>query len=700
MKTPPFLLFATLLFWGWLSDFLWVGAAMGALLELSRVIKFRWELDDTDFSRIWSFCVLLNIILIVYVFTNNDGQGLGGGAHGNRVIAAANAAEQTSIRFLRWLPMTTFPFLLAEVFNVRPSVPLTVISFLLRWRSRRQGDTSLPPNYAEVSYPFFFVCLFSAGIHANDGRLTYFFGAAILIFWALWMNRNQRFAWRVWLAVLTAVVALAFGEMAGIRAAQGALQNLNAKLLNWLVRSRTDPLRSMTSMGRIGQMKLSPKIIIRLQPHSPVEVPEYLREASYRGYRSDSSTWHAGGGRDFELLSAEADNTSWQLLSTNSSAASRVSIACYLRGSSRELGPFGVLPLPSGTARLENMPAYMILKTNRNITVLASGRGLVIFDALFGPKQSLAPPPDLDSTNSFDLTVPTNETATLKTIVAELNLPANATEAAKKRALEKFFEEHFTYSTWQGFDKLGDANGSPLTKFLLKSRTGHCEYFATASVLLLRQLGIPARYAVGYSVHEQRGTGYIVRERDAHAWCLAWNREKKIWEDYDTTPASWVRIESARTADEEWFSDIRSWIAFQFARFRWGQAEFQQYIFWSLIPLSFVLLGFILFRRRGKWHRTGDGKKTATIWPGLDSEFYLLEKKLAARGVPRQPGEVLSDWLERALAAPDLAALRAPLTELLRLHYAHRFDPAGLSAQQREQLKTDAAACLKQLTGK
>ena len=81
-------------------------------------------------------------------------------------------------------------------------------------------------------------------------------------------------------------------------------------------------------------------------------------------------------------------------------------------------------------------------------------------------------------------------------------------------------------------------------------------------------------------------------------------------------------------------------------------------------------------------------------WPGLDTEFYQLEKNLAARGLPRPPGESLADWLQRALAEPALAELRAPLQKLLQLHYRHRFDPPGLSATQREELKREAQVCL------
>ena len=48
-----------------------------------------------------------------------------------------------------------------------------------------------------------------------------------------------------------------------------------------------------------------------------------------------------------------------------------------------------------------------------------------------------------------------------------------------------------------------------------------CEYFATATVLVLRRLEIPARYATGFSVHEPSGDGYVVRYSDAHARTLS-----------------------------------------------------------------------------------------------------------------------------------------------------------------------------------
>jgi hypothetical protein len=285
-------------------------------------------------------------------------------------------------------------------------------------------------------------------------------------------------------------------------------------------------------------------------------------------------------------------------------------------------------------------------------------------------------------------------------VIEELNLPANAADMQKRRALEQFFTGKFTYSTWQGPDKQAAAAETPLGKFLTASRSGHCEYFASATVLLLRQLGIPARYAVGYYVHEARGSGYVVRERDAHAWCLAWNSTTKCWEDFDTTPASWVATEGQNAGYRQWFSDAWSWLKFQFAKFRWGQTHLQRYVFWSLIPVLLALLVNIIFRRRRKRRGAGDIDRRAaqTAWPGLDSEFYRLEEKLASRGVARLPGEALSDWLTRALTEPGLAGWRGPLRELLRLHYRHRFDPRGLSSSEREELKRKAMDALAKIS--
>ncbi len=60
----------------------------------------------------------------------------------------------------------------------------------------------------------------------------------------------------------------------------------------------------------------------------------------------------------------------------------------------------------------------------------------------------------------------------------------------------------------------------PLDWFLFDLQQGFCNYYASAEVILLRSLGIPARLAVGFAEGERQdwSNAYLVRQRDAHAW--------------------------------------------------------------------------------------------------------------------------------------------------------------------------------------
>jgi hypothetical protein len=60
----------------------------------------------------------------------------------------------------------------------------------------------------------------------------------------------------------------------------------------------------------------------------------------------------------------------------------------------------------------------------------------------------------------------------------------------------------------------------PIDWFLFAYRKGFCNYYATSEVVLLRSIGVPARLAVGFAQgeYQEETNGYIVREKDAHAW--------------------------------------------------------------------------------------------------------------------------------------------------------------------------------------
>jgi protein-glutamine gamma-glutamyltransferase len=693
---PPFLLGATLLFWGWQTGFLAAGALLALILEGARWTQTRWDLADDDFDRVWNFCTVLILAAGIFAFGTNTGPGgVSGLFSGSAAMVGTKvglSSERTAMALLRWLPMLLFPLVAAQAFSAAGSVPLTAVSIILRWRQRRDrkaGRARRPSPRMDVFYLYFIVCLFAASIRASRGDATYFWGQCALLAWALWPLRSRRFHGAVWGVLLLLAIGVGYFGQDRLFLLEQRMNAYNAQWLARLWRLRTDPSQRATALGQIGRLKLSGRIVLRVNPLRGSPPPTYLREASYQDFRRE--TWYAGSTRNpFESIYAASTNVTTWILLPNKTNIAAVNIACYLTGTAQGTrNPAGLLPLPTGSGRLEDLNAYLLF-VNKTGGVLAEGPGLVIFDAYYGPGASL----DSMPTNQ-DYLVPTNELPALERVIADMKLPP-LDQARTLQAVQGFFQSQFTYTTWLGPEKRPGTNTTPLGQFLLHSRTGHCEYFATATVLLLRKLGIPARYAVGYAVHEPTRKGYVVRDRDAHAWCLVWNPEAQTWENFDTTPASWIAIESKRAGLGQRFSDFWSAVGFQFAKFRWGRTEWRQYFLWALVPVLALLLYQILFRRGRKRQRRRNAADAADgmSWPGLDSEFYELERQLAGRGVPRQASEPLSDWLTRALADPALSDMRVPLRALLQLHYRYRFDPRGLARAERQALEREAKACL------
>lgn len=63
-------------------------------------------------------------------------------------------------------------------------------------------------------------------------------------------------------------------------------------------------------------------------------------------------------------------------------------------------------------------------------------------------------------------------------------------------------------------------DSDPLAWVLFEYKKGFCFYYATAEIMMLRSLGIPARMAVGFSEGEidEDDNLYVVRRLDYHAW--------------------------------------------------------------------------------------------------------------------------------------------------------------------------------------
>lgn len=75
--------------------------------------------------------------------------------------------------------------------------------------------------------------------------------------------------------------------------------------------------------------------------------------------------------------------------------------------------------------------------------------------------------------------------------------------------------------------------------FLEESDTGYCVHFASAATVLLRAVGIPARYVTGYMFEAQSGKRVTVRSNTAHAWVEYYDTYSG-WTVLDATPGEWM----------------------------------------------------------------------------------------------------------------------------------------------------------------
>jgi Transglutaminase-like superfamily len=221
---------------------------------------------------------------------------------------------------------------------------------------------------------------------------------------------------------------------------------------------------------------------------------------------------------------------------------------------------------------------------------------------------------------------------------------------ARAEAIERYLITNYRYSL-----TYHPPPGDRVSTFLLTKGAAHCEYFAASAVILLRCVHIPARYVIGYYVHESDGPGQaVVRQRDAHAWAECWI-EGRGWIVIDGTPGDgrpdalagevppWVRA-------REWIQD------------RWGglldwlsgsngiKAAF------TLGTGAFLVLTWQWWRQRRRTigearksftYATPDGKMTALMG--------RFERLCRLRGLICPPNQTWQEYLASAAASAGVA---------------------------------------------
>lgn len=645
-KDLVFLSFS-LLSWGWLSQ-TWP-AAFGLLftIAVSKYSAWRWHISPRHFYRYGDLSALLVILLLVDVYI-------------------LQPTEGAIFVLLKWLPVVFAPALFAQLFSSNQKLPLAALFYSFRKQQAEQpGETDFKLPYTalynrestvirllreiDFAVPYAALTVLSAGA-ANVQTPAYFIIAVALFTGILWSIRPKHSPVPFWLLSIGLAIAVSHFGYHGLKRLNALVEE---KSVEWLGGWQTDPFKGQTSIGDVGELKLSDKIEFRLRADSPL----LLHQASYDIYLG--SHWTASK----RLFISENP--------VKQSENSRLKQLEILQ----QLNEQAVLALPDGTVKITGLDDAYLQYTELGAVKASLSPRFARYQVFYTEQRTGTP-------GKYDLQIPKQHLDWLQQVGRELKLTGQRPEAIAER-IKANFQRNFFYSLYLGSQANADL---ALRDFMLKRKAGHCEYFAAATVLLLRQAGLPARLANGYSVDEydSRQGLYIVRRRHAHAWAIAYING--VWQAVDSTPSQWLDMETEHAGLWQPLTDWWSNCVFYFRQWQLQQSQQQNAELGLLAALLLALyLAWRMYSAKRKLCRNVQHAKTTGLkltYQGLDSEFYLVEQCLQNTAQARHHNESIQQWVRR---------LQLPaLNRLYKLHYRLRFDPMGLSAEQRQQLQQQA----------
>ena len=340
---------------------------------------------------------------------------------------------------------------------------------------------------------------------------------------------THRFFWLTnGIAVLTVVLTLAIFFLIP-RIGAGILQKTSGEAL------RTTGFSDRVDLGIIGSVKQDPQIVMRVElPDQPAVEKDrlYLRGLAYDQY--DGRSWnHSGTLR--RSLSFVADGT-----------------FLTRHAGSRPLG------LPSIPIRqdilLETLDTAVLFAAP--FAELVSGEFHILeADAMSGLHLPHPPasrfrysvtshPPQLvaDERTASILVYPDSIRSRYLQVPVGSQQVADLADSVSQHAKTPFertlaIQQHLLKNYRYSLEAETASLSHPLEEFLFSRKTGYCEHYATAMVVMLRTIGIPARLVTGFLATEwnEYGGYFTVRQRDAHAWVEVFF-PRSGWITMDPTP--------------------------------------------------------------------------------------------------------------------------------------------------------------------
>ncbi len=699
---PPRLLAGiTLLFWGAMTGHTQLGLIAALLLEARSWVNLRWNFSKITYVRAWHYTILCGALVAILSWVNG-----------------------TEIRDLHklfiWTPLILLPVELAMRYGKDTQIPLNTFSFFARkkWEHDLKLGRDMKwvhPRMINTGYPYIALVLLATSTRSQN-ELHHFIGLTIIISIALLCNgRKSGFRPIAWATGLIAIIALTLVSQWGMGKLHHYLRNHGAE---GAPTNRISTNESRTSIGKLGKLKLDPRIQWRMTVDHG-DAPKLLRVATYNQYASArwkyifNSNGHSDqlDQRDEKgyLSSTDLPNEDIRIFKEDEQSpmpqfTEKPNLNIIGAVNTKALDT--PIPMPhfmQAVGRIGSLGIEASIDSNTlgSVRLANPDYHVIQYQIWTGDKSTT----EL-AHNSHDLIIPQRERNAIRRVCQSLGLKnQELTTQQKIKRLDHFFRSQFTYTTHLTTPDLKtNQRQSAVGTFLETTRAGHCEYFATATALLLREAGVPTRYCVGFSVSEHNTSHeeWVMRGTHAHAWCRVWIKEGQgddagHWEDLDLTPPSWLGLEQSRSSS--WKRTLADW---------WQRSN-ENFLIWrtnennktrvvtgitTIITLFTLWILWRLFRSRQPHQRTKRSayqlRKDTPLTP-----LHKLEPKLTKALGPRPIGMPLGQWVLLVTEKhPDLSTLAHSLTEL---HNTARFAPQGLSPQQQQELAAMCASLRKQL---
>lgn len=248
----------------------------------------------------------------------------------------------------------------------------------------------------------------------------------------------------------------------------------------------------------------------------------------------------------------------------------------------------------------------------------------------------------------------------------------------------------------------------PMLHFLLEQPPAHCEYFASATAVLLRMAGIPCRYVTGYAGGEYNvfGKYWVVRQRDAHAWVEAYLPESG-WVIVDSTPAG----HTPETITSFGFWQVWDELTLRGQMIRTALAGESWSGKWTAMKLLFLSLvttipgtlisGGLLFlavRNLRFPRRTTVSRSIEPAMIEMQRLLAELDQRLRRLNLERKTHETLHQFADRLRVAASSRPILADAAEWYLCYAATRYGTSSFQEEVHEVLRTELVAVCARLT--